>query len=67
MLQLDYWLQDENIPWKQYQPKIDEIHNKLNNKEDLKILFYGDSITTGCNASSQSRSEPNMPFFDKMV
>lgn len=40
---------------------------KLNNKEDLKILFYGDSITTGCNASSQSRSEPNMPFFDKMV
>ena len=34
MLQLDYWLQDENIPWKQYQPKIDEIHNKLNNKED---------------------------------
>ena len=34
MLQLSYWLQDENIPWKQYQPKIDEIHNKLNNKED---------------------------------
>ena len=40
---------------------------KLTNKEDLKIVFYGDSITTGCNASSQSNSEPNMPYFDKMV
>ena len=40
---------------------------KLINKEDLKVVFYGDSITTGCNASSQSNSEPNMPYFDRMV
>jgi lysophospholipase L1-like esterase len=46
---------------------LTETIQKLKNKEALNIVFYGDSITTGCNASSQSRSEPNMPFFDKMV
>ena len=40
---------------------------KLTNKEALKIVFYGDSITTGCNASSMANSEPNMPYFDRMV
>lgn len=40
---------------------------KLANKENLKIVFYGDSIVTGCNASSMANAKPNMPFFDEMV
>ena len=34
MMRLDYWLQDTVVPWQQYQPKISEIHHKLNHKED---------------------------------
>ena len=34
MMKLDYWLQTETTPWQQYQSKIDEIHRKLQQKED---------------------------------
>ena len=34
MMRLDYWVQPECTAWSQYQPKINEIHNKLKNKED---------------------------------
>ncbi len=34
MLKLDYWAMPDSLNWKQYQPKITEIHEKLNNKED---------------------------------
>lgn len=34
MMKLDYWLQTGEPVWQQYQPKITEIHNKLNKQED---------------------------------
>ena len=34
MLTLKYWLDGSDMPWQQYQPQINEIHHKLNNKED---------------------------------
>lgn len=40
---------------------------KLQAKEDLSIVFYGDSITTGCNASGNYLAMPEMPRFDQMV
>lgn len=40
---------------------------KLKNRENLKIVFYGDSITTGCNASGNYDALPNMPRFDQMT
>lgn len=49
--------------------KIPKTITKLKNKEDLKILFYGDSITVGCNASgwSGTLSEPRMPTWTNLV
>ena len=40
---------------------------KLKAREDLNFVFYGDSITTGCNASGNYDALPNMPRFDEMV
>ncbi len=42
--------------WKDYVPtyqgnKVSRFIKKLENKKPATILFYGDSITTGCNAS----------------
>ncbi len=34
MLKLDYWAMPDALNWKQYQPKVTEIHEKLNNKTD---------------------------------
>lgn len=34
MIRLDYWVQPALCEWQRYQPKIDDIHNKLKNKED---------------------------------
>ena len=34
MLTLKYWLDSSDMPWQQYQPKINEIHEKLKNNED---------------------------------
>lgn len=50
--------------------KFQNTVDALNHKKKLKILFYGDSITTGCNASGTSMGgniPPYMPPFDKMV
>lgn len=43
---------------------------KIKNGQKIKILFYGDSITTGCNASGSDKGgnvAPYMPSFDKMT
>ncbi|MBR5318645.1 MAG: glucose-6-phosphate isomerase [Peptococcaceae bacterium] len=34
MLKLDYWAQSDSLAWSRYQPKLNEIHNKLNKKQD---------------------------------
>lgn len=40
---------------------------KLKNREELKIIFYGDSITEGCNATGHYKIAPNTPLFYQMV
>jgi lysophospholipase L1-like esterase len=40
---------------------------KLSARENLKIVFYGDSITEGCNASGHYNVAPNMPRFSEMT
>ncbi len=49
--------------------RIPKTIAKLKNKEPLKIVFYGDSITVGCNASgwSGSLAEPKMPIWPDLV
>ena len=40
---------------------------KLKSGKDLKVLFYGDSIFSGCDASSMYNREPFMPYMHKLV
>lgn len=40
---------------------------KLKNKQPLTIVYYGDSIMTGCEATSTHKIAPNMPIFTDMV
>lgn len=50
--------------------KFQKTLAKLRAGEKTKILFYGDSITTGCNASGTERGgkiSPYMPSFADMV
>jgi len=43
--------------------RISKVREKLQNKEKLNIVFFGDSIMTGCNASSRLLVEPMLPTF----
>jgi lysophospholipase L1-like esterase len=40
---------------------------KLNNKEDLKIVFYGNSIETGANSSGFQNQSPFMPSWPELI
>jgi len=40
---------------------------RLKNGSDLKVLFYGDSIFSGCDASSMYNREPFMPYMHKLI
>ena len=58
--------------WDGYVPQdesgdLPETIRKLENKEGLNILFYGDSITTGCNSSSLINIRPNADIWPVMV
>ncbi|MBQ7714531.1 MAG: hypothetical protein IJT70_01545 [Clostridia bacterium] len=60
--------------WDKFVPesKIDMLPNtlsKLENKQHLSVVFYGDSITYGCNASglSISYANPYMPLWADMT
>jgi len=49
-------------------PKYDEnvvprALQKLNNKEDLKIVFLGDSVSEGCSSSKHFKHEPYLDNF----
>ncbi len=47
--------------------KFTNTLNKLKNKESLNVLFYGDSITVGANASGYNGVEPFMPMWPKLI
>lgn len=50
--------------------KFAHVLSKLKNGEACKLLFYGDSITTGCNASGTQQggmTPPYMPSFPDLV
>ena len=40
---------------------------RLKEGRDLKVLFYGDSIFSGCDASSMYNREPFMPYMHKLI
>jgi len=40
---------------------------KLTNKEDLKIVFYGNSIETGANSSGFQNQSPFMPSWPELI
>lgn len=54
-------------PKQEYSSKLDNFVSKLENKEDVTLLFYGDSIMEGCNASDFRDNEPYMPRFSQLV
>lgn len=52
----------------EYQPSsLSKTLRKLKNKEPLKIVYFGDSITEGCNSSAFIRMSPKMPIWTDLV
>lgn len=59
-------------PWTGYKPAfqksmLPKIISKLEAGEDVNIVYLGDSITKGGNASGMFGAEPNMPIWTEMV
>lgn len=59
-------------PWTGYKPAyqgelIPNVISKLQNGESVSIVYLGDSITKGGNASGMFNAEPNMPIWNEMV
>ena len=59
-------------PWKGYKPAyqgalLPNVIQKLKNGEDVSIVYLGDSITKGANASGMFGAAPNMPIWTDMV
>lgn len=46
--------------------KLGRVKRMLKNGESVKICFYGDSITEGCNGSTQLQLEPFMPGWPEL-
>lgn len=58
----------QGIKYTSYQgTKLKNTVSKLSNNKDLKVLFYGDSIFSGCDASSMYNRAPYMPYMHKMI
>ncbi len=58
----------QGIKYAQYQgDKLKNTQNKLKNRGNLKVLFYGDSIFSGCDASGMYSREPYMPYMHKLI
>lgn len=56
--------------WGGYIPKqegnrLPKLQEKLKNHQAINMVVYGDSIATGCNASSMYNIGPNLPKFDQ--
>lgn len=54
-------------PEQPYSEKLSVLEQKLEKKENVTLLFYGDSIMEGCNASGFRNIEPKMPRFSDLV
>lgn len=59
-------------PWEGYKPAyqgslLPNVIQKLKNGEDVSIVYLGDSITKGANASGMFGAAPNMPVWTEMV
>ena len=59
-------------PWTKYKPSyqgdnLPNIISKLKSGKPVKIVFYGDSITKGANASGMFGVQPKMPIWADMV
>lgn len=50
-----------------YADKCKAVIEKLKAREFLNFVFYGDSITTGVNASGYFGCEPRTPVFSQMI
>lgn len=47
--------------------KVKNTLDKLEKNKELKVVFYGDSITVGANCSSFLKVEPHMPSWTELV
>lgn len=55
-------------PVQKFEPeKLPKTLEKLKNKSNLKIVFFGDSVMEGCNSSLFNGVAPRMPTFDQML
>jgi lysophospholipase L1-like esterase len=61
---IDGW--KENVPQAQGD-KLPKTLSKLENKEPLNIVFFGDSITVGANSSKLIDARPGVPRFSDMM
>lgn len=66
------YLPDRSKKWLGPLPKfsgqsLEHTLQKLNNKEDLKIVFYGNSIETGANSSGFQNQPPFMPSWPELI
>ena len=51
-------IQDDRLP---------RTIQKLKSNQSLKVLFYGDSIFSGCDASGMYNRNPYMPYMHKLI
>ncbi len=47
--------------------KLPKTREKLKNKENINIVYYGDSIMEGCNSSNFTHTEPFMPMLSTLI
>lgn len=61
-------VESQGILYTQYQgDKLPNTVEKLEKGEDLNVLFYGDSIFSGCDASGMYGREPRMPMMSELI
>lgn len=61
-------IESQGILHAQYQgDKLPKTAKKLADKENLNVLFYGDSIFSGCDASGMYGRQPNMPMMHNLI
>lgn len=52
---------------KSYAGELTGLNAKLANKEDIKMVILGDSISEGCSASKHWNRDPFSPFYGELV
>jgi len=61
-------MESQGIVFTEYQgDKLPTTEEKLRNGDDLRVLFYGDSIFSGCDASSLYGRAPRMPAMSELI